>query len=191
MIILLGFPKSGTTSFHHLFQEIGLSSIHWRVKFNKRKSSKYIGKVIRDNFQKEINPLSGLKERYDCITQMDYLDNEIGGYFPQVELLSEIYKHNPDDIYILNKRDVKEIVRSMKKWNNMYKRFFECYPERRHENLEDIINNHYDYVRNLLKDANFIEYDINIDTIDKLRRFIDIPDHITHLPIYNQNPNKK
>ena len=28
MIILLGFPKSGTTSFHNLFKSIGIESYH-------------------------------------------------------------------------------------------------------------------------------------------------------------------
>ena len=40
MIILLGFPKSGTTSFQKLFSELGYNSYHWR------KNNQYIGEMV-------------------------------------------------------------------------------------------------------------------------------------------------
>lgn len=43
MIILLGLPKSGTTSFHELFKKLGYKSYHWK------KGNNYIGKMIENN----------------------------------------------------------------------------------------------------------------------------------------------
>ena len=42
MIILIGFPKSGTSSFQKLFTDIGYKSYHWK------KGNNYIGKLIYD-----------------------------------------------------------------------------------------------------------------------------------------------
>ena len=43
MIILLGFPKSGTTSFNKLFESLGLNSYHWK------KNGQFIGLLIKKN----------------------------------------------------------------------------------------------------------------------------------------------
>ena len=43
MIILIGFPKSGTSSFQKLFQTLGYRSYHWK------KDDKYIGMMIYKN----------------------------------------------------------------------------------------------------------------------------------------------
>ena len=43
MIILLGLPKSGTSSFQELFLNLGYNSYNWK------KGNKYIGKMIENN----------------------------------------------------------------------------------------------------------------------------------------------
>ena len=43
MIILLGMPKSGTSSFQELFTILGYNSYHWE------KEGEYIGKMIENN----------------------------------------------------------------------------------------------------------------------------------------------
>ena len=58
MIIILGMPKSGTSSFQKLFKKLGYKSYHWR------KGNQYIGKMIENN-KKNKKPLL-------C----DFLDNE-------------------------------------------------------------------------------------------------------------------
>ena len=45
MIILLGFPKSGTTSFNKLFQDLGLNTYHWK------KNGQFIGLMVKRNKQ--------------------------------------------------------------------------------------------------------------------------------------------
>ena len=43
MIILLGMPKSGTSSFQKLFEKLGYKTYHWK------KGNQYIGKMIENN----------------------------------------------------------------------------------------------------------------------------------------------
>ena len=46
MIIILGMPKSGTSSFQELFKKLGYKSYHWR------KGNQYIGKMIENKKKK-------------------------------------------------------------------------------------------------------------------------------------------
>ena len=111
MIILLGFPKSGTSSFQKLFTDLGLKSYHWK------KDKKYIGMLIKNN--KENNkPLLSDFEKTDCITQMDVCYSVTNEYWPQIIDYEQIYYENSDSIFILNKRDPKKILSSFKRWNN-------------------------------------------------------------------------
>lgn len=43
MIIILGMPKSGTSSFQELFTKLRYKSYHWR------KENQFIGKMIENN----------------------------------------------------------------------------------------------------------------------------------------------
>ena len=49
MIILIGLPKSGTSSFQHLFKLLGYNSYHWT------KNKKYIAMMIYKNKTEKIN----------------------------------------------------------------------------------------------------------------------------------------
>ena len=64
MIILLGFPKSGTSSFQQLFKILKYKSYHWI------KGKDYIGTIIKNNKKNNLPLLNGFLHN-DCITQMD------------------------------------------------------------------------------------------------------------------------
>ena len=88
MIILLGFPKSGTTSFHYLFQQLGYDSYHWKFK------NKYIGNLIRKNKKNNRKLLSFIdKNKYHktAITQMDVCMNSYLNYWPQLVDYQRLY----------------------------------------------------------------------------------------------------
>lgn len=55
------------------------------------------------------------------------------------------------------------------------------------DKLENIIQNHYKEIRDFFtkKNADFIEFDIENDTIEKLRKYISIPKDIKEFPHYN------
>ena len=68
MIILLGFPKSGTSSFHYLFKTLGYKSYHWK------KNNKYIGIMIKKNKLNNKPLLNDFSEN-DVINQIDVCIN--------------------------------------------------------------------------------------------------------------------
>ena len=86
MIILLGFPKSGTRSFTLLFEKLGMCShvYHWK------KDNEYIGKIINDNKINKKLLLDGF-EKDDCITQLDVCTSEELNFWPQITDFKKLY----------------------------------------------------------------------------------------------------
>ena len=122
MIILVGFPKSGTSSFQKLFIELGYKSYHWT------KNHGYIGTMIYKN--KQMNkPLLNDFLKTDVITQMDVCIDKNNAYFPQITDYEQLYNENPDSIFILNKRDPTKLLFSFKKWDNLNERLIKYNPE--------------------------------------------------------------
>lgn len=181
MIILLGLPKSGTSSFTELFKKTDYCNnvYHWK------KNDKYIGEIINNNKINKKPLLSGFKNN-DCITQMDVcISNELN-FWPQITDFKQIYYENPDSIFILNKRDPNKILKSFKKWFDYQKRFF-TYNSEFFESLNDdgflkFIYKHYNDIESFFKtkpDAKFISFDIDYDNILELKKFINIKDYKT------------
>ncbi len=188
MIILLGFPKSGTSSFQILFEKLGLKSIHWKY------GDKYVGTTINENKKKNLPLLSGF-ENIDAITQMDICISTEHCYWPQLVDFKKIYFENKDAIFILNKRNPKKILNSFKKWNNYYERIHKYNPELIKDKTENgfitYIKNYYIEVETFFKDipyAKFISFDIENDELSKLSKYIDLKD-IKSFP--HENKNKK
>lgn len=187
MIILLGLPKSGTTSFNELFKQLGYNTVHWRYK------KKYIGMIIKKN--KELGkPLLDTLD-VDCITQMDVcLSNNIV-YWAQIIDYERIYEENQNAIFILNKRNPEKVLKSFKNWNNYLERLFkfsgELIENKTDAGFIDFVIKHNNNIEEFFKDkesAKFISYDIENDNIEKLSAFIDLK-NITCFP--HKNKNKK
>jgi hypothetical protein len=189
MIILLGFPKSGTTSFQKLFELLNIESYH--QKYHKI----IIAKKIKYNIINKKPLLFGFKPNI-ALTQIDYCFSEFG-FWPQITHYQRLYEENKHYIFILNKRNPYDLLKSFKKWNNYDKRIININPElfiningdSDDERLINLFKKHYEDVEsffNSLSDAKFIVYDINNDTIEKLRKYIDIKD-ITVMPHENKN----
>tara|TARA_B110001469_G_C9648293_1_gene329199 strand:+ start:7159 stop:7758 length:600 start_codon:yes stop_codon:yes gene_type:complete len=197
MIILLGLPKSGTTSFNVLFENLGYKSYHWK------KQKKYIGKMIQDN-KKNGKPLLSDFLDTDVITQMDVCVNEDNCYWPQILDYKQIISENPNSIFILNKRNPEEILDSFERWHNKLdapmctqfkKRLFkynpEIIPEKTDKAFIEFVNKFYLEIETYFKEnknIKFISYDINNDKIEKLNKYIDIKETLA-LP--RENVNKK
>lgn len=184
MIILLGLPKSGTSSFQKLFKNLKYNSYHWK------KNNKFIGTMIKINKLLK-KPLLKDFNNNDVITQMDVCINKIHCYWPQIVDYRQIYNENKDAIFILNKRDPKKVLNSFKKWNNYLNRLFKYNPELIKDKTEkgfiDFVNEHNNNIEiffNKRKKAKFISFDIENDSLDKLRKYIDLKD-IKNLPITN------
>ena len=192
MIILLGMPKSGTSSFQELFTKLGYKSYHWT------KQDKYIGKMIENN-KKIKKPLLCDFLDTDVITQMDICINKDNCYWPQIVDYKQIINENPDAIFILNKRNTEELLSSFKRWRafgaNFLNRLFTYNPDiianKTDKGFIEFVNNFYLEIESYFKEnqnLKFISYDINNDKVEKLKKYIDIK-KISTFP--KQNINKK
>jgi hypothetical protein len=201
MIILLGLPKSGTTSFDKLFKMLNYKTFHWKC------NDKYIGTIINNNIKNKKPLLStfGLFNNDVCITQMDCCIDENNNFWHQITHYKQLYEQNKDAIFILNKRDKYKILNSFKKWTNsgitLISRIFKYNPElfnhnamknkTNDEKILILIENHYNNIETFFKskpDAKFIIYDIDNDKIEKLNKYIDTRKNginITKLPHCN------
>jgi hypothetical protein len=189
MIILLGFPKSGTSSFQKLFSDLSYNSYHWK------KNGEHIGMLIKNN---KINnkPLLSNFLKSDCITQMDVCDDKINNYWPQIIDYERIYYENSDSIFILNKRDPEKLLSSFKRWGKLNNRIFKYCPylltNDSDEALYELINRHYNNIESFFSlhpKSKFIIYDIENDKIEKLKKYIDIKG-IKIFPKMNVNSTK-
>lgn len=186
-IILIGLPKAGTSSFQYLFETLGLRSYHWTYKKQK------IGSIMKKNKQDQKPLLSGISG-WDCITQMDVCLSSEDCYWPQVVDLDQLYEENKDCIFILNKRDTKKMLRSWKKWGEMDQRLYrfngDLIEDKTDDGLIDFFHKHFERVERFFRskpDAKFLTFDIEKDSIVKLKQFdIDIK-NFTSFPQKNQN----
>ena len=188
MIILIGFPKSGTSSFHKLFLDLGYKSYHWT------KDGEYIGTMIKNN---KINnkPLLCDFLDTDVITEMNVSVDENNAYWPQVTDYEKLYNENPSSIFILNKRDPEKILSSFKKWGRIYQNVLENLPELLPDDSDqtfiDFVIKHYTNIETFFlqqPNSKFITFDIENDNLEKLEKYIDLKD-IKNFPHENKNLN--
>ena len=189
MILLIGFPKSGTTSFDTLFRQLGYTTYHWK------KGSEYIGTLIRNNKRNGRPLLTGFAPD-DCITQMDVCISSTDCYWPQFVDLEQLYNENKGAIFILNKRAPVKILQSFKKWNDYNGRLYRYNPELIADKTDtgflEFVVDHYSRVETFFvarPGAKFVTYDIEADTLDKLGCYIDLKG-ITKFPFENKNPRR-
>jgi len=186
MIILIGLPKSGTSSFQHLFKLLGYKSYHWT------KNKNYIGMMIYKN-KIENKPLLHDFCDTDVITQMDVCLSKNTSYWPQIIHYEQLHKENLDSVFILNKRDPKKLLKSFKNWGKLDKRLYEYSPEivinKTDEGFIEFVEKFYKDIENYFSKypkSKFITFDIEKDNVKKLEKYIDIKD-IKKMPHKNKN----
>jgi hypothetical protein len=191
MIILLGFPKSGTSSFQKLFAKLGYKSYHQYI------NKKVIAMLIKNNKEKNLPLLSDFGVN-DCITQMDACLNENNAYWPQITDYHQIYNENSDSIFILNKRNPAALLSSFKRWgypnhslfSRLHKYNQDIIKGTTDEDFIKLIETHYSNIELFFSsrpEAKYISYDIENDNIEKLRKYIDLKE-INIFPKENVNP---
>tara|TARA_B100002019_G_C21222562_1_gene575561 strand:+ start:473 stop:1072 length:600 start_codon:yes stop_codon:yes gene_type:complete len=187
MIILLGLPKSGTSSFQKLFAHLKYSAHHWAVR---HPHFRYIGTMIQQNKIKN-KPLLNEFQDSDVITQMDVCVSFEHNYWPQILDFKQIHAENPDSVFILNKRPPEKILNSFKNWKrvgdgkarSLYERLHlyntELVLEKTDKGFIQFVNQHYAAVESYfskIPSAKFLSYDIENDKLEKLKKYIDIKD---------------
>jgi hypothetical protein len=177
VILLIGFPKSGTSSFQKLFEMMGIESYHQFYHDIP------IAKQIRQNLDHQKPLLEGFKHPF-AITQFDYCHEDFA-FWPQITHYQQLYEENKDAYFILNKRNPVDLLKSFKKWNQLDQRILRYNPElfpdsstlnedKKDERLLSLFQRHYDNVEtffsSLHTDANFLRFEIDQDQDENLRR---------------------
>lgn len=179
-IILIGFPKAGTSSLHRAFKSANIPSFH--VMYAKKF---IIGERLLHNYYKKREILSSFSENAYALTEINYTDfNQ--AYWPQLnyKLLKKITTETDNYRFILNYRNPAKLVNSMKNWHNKFhKRLIDndipgLPPGCGQSNIElqNWVENHYTEIRKRFgKDKNFLEIDIESNDVkENLSDFLDI-----------------
>jgi hypothetical protein len=195
-IFVIGFPKSGTTTLHNAFRQAGIRSAHWVVPEG------YCGQLIYRDFRAGRNPLAQLA-RYDAVTQADVCmpdrthDGEQLNFWPQLdfEVIDAIESHNPDIKFVLNRRSVADLVKSIDQWGWLRERLAVSeiigLPEgkgRTDDELRAWIEGHYAACsERFAGNPNFLDFDIaDADAKQRLERFSGV--ELPWWGVVNKNP---
>ena len=179
MILIIGFPKAGTTSFDDLLKQLGYRTLHSHTEDHSVIAGELIERARQEN-----KPLLHYVEAlgYHAVTELNFSIHP-KTYWPQFTCIHDIIR-NYDITYILNKRKIHKHARCLK---TLY--IDEIMKRDNHltGDIETIIMNYYDNIKKMIQqyDRKYIEYNIDTDDITKLKSYIDIKD-ITQFPHVNK-----
>ena len=180
-LMVIGFPKSGTTSITTALEASGLKAVHWRMP-----SGQFVGSLIYKAVHEGLDPFEYLKA-FDAVTQADVcLPAHKMSLWPNLDfaVLSAVRRAHPTCLFVLNTRRPEAVCDSIARWPNMQRRFeisnIPGLPRGfggKHEHLMAWIENHYDACRRYFaNDEHFIEIDIEgADAPDRLGKALGIP----------------
>ena len=143
LVLVLGMPKTGTTSLHEAFKSAGLNSVHWALDaglnlqkdlhlrlWGKDSERRLVGRLIEQAVKERKEPLAYLPQ-VDAVAEMngmfweDEHQTTVQAYFPQMVHLEALVEAYPHAYFILNVRDLAAWVASVNDHNDLRKRF-EC-----------------------------------------------------------------
>jgi hypothetical protein len=165
-ILVMGMPKSGTSSINDFFQCNGFRASHQYCGVVG-----FCGLAIRDNLQQQLPPLHGFDKQFDVFTQLDTNNPPSKCYYPQIQALEEIHQHYPNTTLILNTRNSSAWLNSVSKWHGLRGRLTQCdlpgFPEgvgKKDEEMLEFYQNHLERIREFAKrypSHHLIEVSIN------------------------------
>ena len=144
-IILLGFPKSGTSSFQSLLKSINYKTIHWILnkkdypliyqqilddgyvltEIEKKREGALLGNIIRFNKNNNNKLLKYLDDF--SITEISCSSDQDNAYWPQLFDYKRLISENKDAYFILNWREFDLWYDSMVRWNKYNERLVNHY----------------------------------------------------------------
>jgi hypothetical protein len=162
--LVIGFPKSGTSTIHKACHESGLRTAHWKTAMG------FCGKLIYDRYLAGQDPLLDFAN-YDFLAQIDVCrPREEMNYWPNLDLavLMAIRRNHPECCFVLNVRDTSKIISSISRWGSMRRRLTQAdivglpagYGDK-DEDLRNWIEGHYAACRAIFGGhKNFVEIQI-------------------------------
>lgn len=122
-LMLIGFPKSGTTTISKALEAGGLRAAHWLTH-----RQKFVGMAIYEGYFRHGAPFH-LLAGYDAVTQADVCLPSVGvNYWPNLDLplLREVRRLHPECALVLNYRDPERTAESMMGWADFSQRLTAC-----------------------------------------------------------------
>jgi hypothetical protein len=116
--VVIGFPKSGTSTIQRALVSAGLRSVHWKL------GERHVGPLVYEGLLRRGDPLA-MFPGVDALTQMDVcLPGKGLNHWPNLDfnVLLAIRRLHPGCLLVLNRRDPQAIARSMVGWNEMNRR---------------------------------------------------------------------
>lgn len=164
-IFQIGLNRCGSYSLHNLVKKSGYKSVHWGK-----------GQLSKKMYLNEVSGLpilTGL-ETFDCFTDMENTQNLIFAY----RLYDKLYYENNNSYFILNTRNKNNWIKSRCNHREGFllqlakKQFgFSRNEAIEHWGLE--WDNHHKNVETFFKNkGNFLKFDIEADSINKLIMFV-------------------
>eukprot|EP00978_Attheya_sp_CCMP212_P037841 scaffold182005_cov59-Attheya_sp.AAC.2 len=180
-ILVVGMPKTGTTSIRDFFRCNGHNASHWKcatpIMSNKmdgvpslqkrEKHAKYCAQVIKGNIEHNRPPLQGTGN-YQVYAQMDVelphetvfegISRPFACYMPQVNDLEQLSASYPKATFILNTRNATAWVKSLRTFLEFDEKLKQCdlkgFPAGTgdtDEEFEAFFQNHAQNIRNFVK----------------------------------------
>jgi hypothetical protein len=185
-ILVMGMPKTGTTSIQRFFQCNRTDVSHWMCSVKDRNELTMCGKIIQSNIEQGLPPFHTMN--HAVYAQMDYVDYDGSCYFPQVEALEELHKYYPNATMILNTRNITKWVASVRNYHQMGQRFVSCnmtgLPSGvgdRDKELIEFVERHYENIRRFVRrhpSHRLVEIDIESDeSADIMTKTFHVPAH--------------
>ena len=118
-LMVIGFPKSGTTSLTEALTASGLRAVHWRIP-----NKEFVGAQIYRAIYRGLDPFALLQD-YDAITQADVcLPAHRINLWPNLDfaVLSAIRRAHPSCLLLLNYRRPEAIADSISRWEDLQQR---------------------------------------------------------------------
>lgn len=172
-LLVIGFPKSGTTSITAALEASGLKPLHWRDR-----QGRFAGKLIYENILTGRDPFDRMGD-YDSVTQADVcLPAQGVNYWPNLDfsVLRAVRDAHPECLFLLNTRDPQKVCASIDKWPQLRQRIVRAaipgLPAgmgRTDQEIVTWIENHHTACRRYFaKDKKFVEVAIESDDAPKI-----------------------
>lgn len=145
-ILLVGLPKTGTSTIHSFFARSGYQSSHFRCA-----NELYCGLCIKAAVHQGKPPLKTCGD-YEVWAQMD-VENLGQCHFPQIHNLEILHEEAPNATFVLSHRNMTRWFRSVKHWagnmRSMAARLQKCEGGPKTKQAEDLIQWHLEHIQRI------------------------------------------
>lgn len=121
-VIVVGLPKTGTSSLHHFLKCGGYNSSHWKC-FSDEGPRQLCGNCFEHAFSTNQSALA-ICGNWEAWTQLDHEYPPCS--MPQVTRMKSLIEEAPHAHFILNVRPVHRWLQSVRSWGSMHERLLQC-----------------------------------------------------------------